>query len=50
MSIVHEVTLAAHCDLRTLGLAVITNKCLLDYDTTYEPVHEDVLRISETKS
>ena len=50
MSIVHEVTLAAHCGFRTLGLALITNKCLSDYNTTHEPVHEDVIRISELKA
>ena len=50
MSVVHEVTLAAHCGFRTLGLALITNKCLSDYNTTYEPVHEDVIRISELKA
>ena len=50
MSIVHEVTLAAHCGFRTLGLALITNKCLLAYDSTEEAVHEDVIRISELKA
>ena len=40
MSIVHEVTLAAHCSLRTLGIALITNKCLSAYDSTPEAVHE----------
>jgi purine-nucleoside phosphorylase len=50
MSTVHEVTLAAHCGFRTLGIALITNKCLWDYNTTYEPVHEDVIRISELKA
>ena len=50
MSTVHEVTLAAHCGFRTLGIALITNKCLSDYNTTYEPVHEDVIRISELKA
>lgn len=50
MSIVHEVTLAAHCGFRTLGLALITNKCLLEYDSTEEAVHEDVIRISELKA
>lgn len=50
MSTVHEVTLAAHCGLRTLGIALITNKCLWDYNITYEPVHEDVIRISELKA
>lgn len=50
MSIVHEVTLGAHCGLRMLGLALITNKCLSEYDSTVEAVHEDVIRISELKA
>ena len=50
MSIVHEVTFASHCGLRTLGIALITNKCLVDYDTIEEAVHEDVIRISELKA
>jgi purine-nucleoside phosphorylase len=50
MSTVHEVTLAAHCGLRTLGIALITNKSLWDYDNTDEAVHEDVIRISELKA
>ncbi|CAF1336711.1 unnamed protein product [Adineta ricciae] len=50
MSIVHEVTLGAHCGLRMLGLALITNKCLFEYDSTIEAVHEDVIRISELKA
>ncbi|CAF3930436.1 unnamed protein product [Rotaria sp. Silwood2] len=45
MSTVHEVTFAAHCGFLTLGIALITNKGLTDYDTTYEAVHEDVIRI-----
>ncbi|CAF1647132.1 unnamed protein product [Rotaria magnacalcarata] len=50
MSTVHEVTLAAHCGFRTLGIALITNKCLSDYNSTYEAVHEDVIRISKLKA
>ena len=50
MSIVHEVTLAAHCGFRTLGLALITNECLSAYDATVEAVHEDVIRVSELKA
>jgi purine nucleoside phosphorylase len=50
MSIVHEVTIGAHCGFRTLGLALITNKCLTQYDHTEEAVHEEVLRISELKA
>ncbi|CAF1211894.1 unnamed protein product [Rotaria sp. Silwood1] len=50
MSIVHEVTLGAHCGFRILGLALITNKCLSEYDSTVEALHEDVIRISELKA
>ncbi|CAF3750894.1 unnamed protein product [Rotaria sp. Silwood1] len=50
MSTVHEVTFAAHCGFRTLGIALITNKGLSDYNTIYEAVHEDVIRISELKA
>ena len=50
MSIVHEVTLGAHCGFRILGLALITNKCLSEYDSTVEAGHEDVIRISELKA
>ena len=50
MSIAHEVTLAAHCGFRTLGLALITNECLSSYDATVEAVHEDVIRVSELKA
>ena len=50
MSVVHEVTLGAHCGLRILGLALITNKCLSEYDSTVEAAHEDVIRISELKA
>ena len=50
MSTVHEVTLAAHCGFRTLGIALITNQCLSDYNSTYEPAHKDVIRISDLKT
>ncbi|CAF1049261.1 unnamed protein product [Rotaria sordida] len=50
MSVVHEVTLGAHCGFRMLGLALITNKCLSEYDSTVEALHEDVIRISELKA
>ncbi|CAF1091713.1 unnamed protein product [Rotaria sp. Silwood1] len=50
MSVVHEVTLGAHCGFRILGLALITNKCVSEYDSTVEALHEDVIRISELKA
>lgn len=50
MSVVHEVTLAAHCGFKTLGLALITNKCISAYDETIVAVHEEVIRISELKA
>lgn len=50
MSVVHEVTVGAHCGFRILGLALITNKSLTEYDQTVEALHEDVIRISELKA
>ncbi|CAF1062062.1 unnamed protein product [Rotaria sordida] len=50
MSTVHEVTFAAHCGMHTLGMALITNIGLSDYNITHEVGHDDVIRISELKA
>lgn len=43
MSTVHEVITAKHCDLIVFSFSLITNKCLLDYDSNLEPCHEEVI-------
>ncbi|CAF0975806.1 unnamed protein product, partial [Didymodactylos carnosus] len=50
MSVVHEVTVGAHCGFRILGLALLTNKCLTEYNAAHESLHEEVIRISELKA
>lgn len=38
-----EVVVARHCGLRVLGLSLITNKVVTDYDSDMTANHEDVL-------
>ena len=43
MSTVPEVTVARHCGMRALGISLVTNKCVMDYDTQNAANHEEVL-------
>lgn len=43
MSTVHEVITARHCDMNVLAFSLITNECILEYDSTDEPNHEEVM-------
>lgn len=45
MSTVSEVSVAAHCGLRVLGLSLITNACLGPGDDAPAPSHEEVLEV-----
>ncbi|OCU01540.1 purine nucleoside phosphorylase L homeolog isoform X1 [Xenopus laevis] len=44
MSTVHEVVVARHCGLRILGISLITNKAVMDYDSNFTANHEEVLQ------
>ncbi|XP_075425295.1 purine nucleoside phosphorylase [Ascaphus truei] len=44
MSTVHEVIVARHCGLRVLGISLITNKAVIDYDSELTANHEEVLQ------
>lgn len=50
MSTVPEVVVARHCGLRVLGLSLITNKVVMDYDSREKANHEEVLRTSEHRT
>ena len=43
MSIAPEVILARHCGLRVFAMSLVTNKCIMDYDTNQKTNHEEVL-------
>ncbi|XP_072550988.1 purine nucleoside phosphorylase 6 [Salminus brasiliensis] len=50
MSTVPEVIVARHCGLRVLGLSLITNKVVCDYDSQEHANHEEVLEIGHMRT
>lgn len=43
MSTAHEALVASYCGLQVLGIALITNKAIIEYDSEHYPNHEEVL-------
>ncbi|XP_054633720.1 purine nucleoside phosphorylase 6 [Dunckerocampus dactyliophorus] len=50
MSTVPEVVVARHCGLRVLGLSLITNKVVTDYDSNEKVNHEEVLATTQIRA
>ncbi|TNN71151.1 Purine nucleoside phosphorylase [Liparis tanakae] len=50
MSTVPEVLVARHCGLRVLGVSLITNKVVLDYDSGEKANHEEVLKTTKSRT
>ncbi|XP_039600849.1 purine nucleoside phosphorylase-like [Polypterus senegalus] len=50
MSTVHEVIVARHCGLRVIGLSLITNKSVMEYDSIDKPNHEEVLETGKWRA
>lgn len=50
MSTVPEVVVARHCGLRVLGLSLITNMVVRDYDSSERVNHDDVLRTTQRRT
>lgn len=43
MSTVHEVLMAYHAGMTVFAFSLITNKCVMDYEDTYEVNHSEVM-------
>lgn len=50
MSTAHEVIVAAHCGMRSLGISLITNAAILSYDNDDDVSHEEVLEVGKRRS
>lgn len=50
MSTVPEVVIARHCGLRVLGLSLVTNKVVMDYESKEKANHEEVLRTTQLRT
>lgn len=50
MSTAQEVIAAAHAGLKVVVCSLITNKCIMDYDSTDQPNHEEVLETANRRA
>ncbi|XP_069094411.1 purine nucleoside phosphorylase-like isoform X1 [Pleurodeles waltl] len=50
MSTAHEVVVARHCGLRVLGISLITNQAVMDYNSEAHANHEEVLKAGKDSS
>lgn len=49
MSVVHEAVTARHCDLTVFAFSLITNMCIMDYDSCDEVNHAGVMDVGEMR-
>ena len=50
MSTVPEVLVATHCKMEVCGISLVTNKCVMEYDSEQVANHEEVLETGEKRA
>ncbi|XP_052286344.1 purine nucleoside phosphorylase-like isoform X2 [Dreissena polymorpha] len=50
MSTVPEVLVAGHCGIEVCGISLVTNKCVMEYDSKQVANHEEVLETGEKRA
>ena len=50
MSTAHEALVASYCGIDVLGLCLITNKSIIEYDSDDIPNHEEVLETANRRA
>lgn len=49
MSSAHEVMIARHCGMTVFAFSLITNKCIIDYDSKLQPNHEEIMDLGKKR-
>lgn len=50
MSTIHEVIVAQHCGLKVIGLSLITNRCVSDWESKDEANHAEVVEVGKRRA
>jgi purine-nucleoside phosphorylase len=50
MSTAPEVTVAVHCGMKCMGFSLVTNCCVLDLDSTFQPNHAEVIEAGKSRA
>ena len=49
MSTVAEIVVARHCGMRVFAFSLVTNKCIMEWDTDEEANHEEVIAAANAR-